>query len=1197
MSTVTMFRRLFNTNVRTIRHPKPVRRPRLAIQELELRSLMAATLTASLNVADGVLRVEGTDAADQIHVRHSGGTVRIDGIQIAVIDGAITTPAATVARDQITTIVVVALDGDDLVRMHDTLMAGEAPIPMAIHGDSGNDTLIGGDGADTISGGSGVDSILGGAGEDALYGDSGPAAAPAVLPAAASFYSGEGNANDSSGNNHGILHGDVGFSPGKVGQAFEFDGNLDYVDLGSDPTLDLPGSMSTSLWVRLDTLDNEKYFLADFITGGTSQGSLGTTGGAYWYQSYTDGTSDSATGVTPMQLNQWYHLSAVRDDVAKTLRLYVNGSEEANFSYAGKTVVSLQGSKILGGSNPNYPGDYIDGQLDEVGIYNRALSDAEVQSLYLAGNPGVSDDGAADTLKGEDGNDYLDGGAGDDFMLGGDGNDQVHGAAGDDAINGEAGADTLVGGDGNDVLRGGDGNDILKGGQEFSAVEINGADDKIYGEAGSDQIWGGDGNDTLVGGNNRDALYGERGDDILKGAQEFNATEGIIGADPLTWPDDLEDGGPGADQIWGGDGNDTLVGGDGRDALYGERGDDILRGAQGNSDFEGGITVDPATWPDDLLDGGAGDDKVYGGDGRDQLFGGAANDTLVGGNGNDVAHGGAGNDVLKGAQEFSAIEIGGADDKLYGEAGSDQIWGGDGNDTLVGGNGHDSLFGEDGNDIMKGANEFNANETLGDNYDYMLGGRGSDQMWGGDGSDTLVGGDGRDAMDGEGGNDTMKGADEFSAVETVGDNSDYMLGGPGHDAMWGGDGMDTLVGGDGHDSLYGEGGNDTMKGADEFNAHEDFGNDYDYMLGGPGNDAMWGGNGNDTLVGGDGFDGLYGENGADILKGAQEFSAQEFGGAADLLDGGNGNDTIWGGDGDDALYGGPEGDTLYGEAGNDGLFGGAGTNFLYGGTEADRFLTWTGGTDTVMDPVWNDARIQFNDTTKVTNRNSNEVDAAGKPIECPLRYKAAVWTDAEIRIVDGGLDFDHKLTGNTRMLKPATGHDNQEYSTQVFSREGVYIPWTAAETKDNVPKQVANVRGLVYNGWNGATGIVINTYGVNAGAESMQVTVVHELAHNWDTESAVWNTWQAASGWTNTQPPADQMANFTVSGDGRWWFANTASNTFYRPYGQFNALEDWTTTWEAFRLNRLGRLDAATAARMAGKFAIVNSFVSQISGP
>src|SRR5262249_7596244 len=96
-----------------------------------------------------------------------------------------------------------------------------------------------------------------------------------TLPSLVSWYQGENNADDGVGVNHGALNGDVTFVPGRSGQAFDFDGNGDYVDLGSDATLNLPGSMSVSLWVRLDTLDHYKYLLADFVSDGvTSQGSL-----------------------------------------------------------------------------------------------------------------------------------------------------------------------------------------------------------------------------------------------------------------------------------------------------------------------------------------------------------------------------------------------------------------------------------------------------------------------------------------------------------------------------------------------------------------------------------------------------------------------------------------------------------------------------------------------------------------------------------------------------------------------------------------------------------------------------------------------------------------------------------------------------------------------------------------------------------
>jgi hypothetical protein len=326
-----------------------------------------------------------------------------------------------------------------------------------------------------------------------------------------------------------------------------------------------------------------------------------------------------------------------------------------------------------------------------------------------------------------------------------------------------------------------------------------------------------------------------------------------------------------------------------------------------------------------------------------------------------------------------------------------------------------------------------------------------------------------------------------------------------------------------------------------------------------------------------------------------------------LLSGGTEGDNLYGGNGYDYIVGG---------AGDDGLFGGLGYNRLFGGPDDDRFLTWTSATDSVEDLAGNDAVLRFNDTTATTVRYSNEVDpATGQPIEAPLRYAAARWTAQEITTVDGGLDFAHRLTGNTRFLKQnITLYGNLLFTVQEFTREGAYIPWTDAEvaveadalaavaavlgTDPATPtRQVANVRGPGYGGWNGDTGIVVNDFGVSLGAESVQETVFHELGHNWSDEgSPVWSDWLHASGWTDTFPYWE-FFNYTVSGDGRWWYANTADGTFYRDYSTFNPLEDWSTTLEAYRLNRLGggRLDAATADRLAAKFAIIDKLVQQLS--
>lgn len=296
-----------------------------------------------------------------------------------------------------------------------------------------------------------------------------------------SRYRADGNALDAVGDNHGTIHRDVTFVQGRVGQAFDFDGAGDYVDLGNDASLNLPGSMSVSLWVRLETLDHYKYLFADFNPGGgTSQGALGVgnygvpgapAGGnwPFWFQAYTDGTHDFLFGTTPIELGEWYHLSIVRDDAAKIVRLYVNGVEEGMISYAGKTVVPLQSGKLLGGSGTNFPADFMDGQLDEVSVFNRALSAAEVQARFDAAVAGEPSSGPGVYVNLQTGQatgvagainhiQNVIGSAGDDILVGNGGN-ALFGGVGRDLLSAGALASQLYGGGDEDVLIGGTLND------------------------------------------------------------------------------------------------------------------------------------------------------------------------------------------------------------------------------------------------------------------------------------------------------------------------------------------------------------------------------------------------------------------------------------------------------------------------------------------------------------------------------------------------------------------------------------------------------------------------------------------------------------------------------------------------------------------------------------------------------------------
>src|SRR5262249_54208864 len=72
---------LFGQKTRTIRNHKPAR-VRLGMEALEERTLMAAALTASFDYADRVLRIEGTEQADQIQIVNNGGQVSVKGLSI-----------------------------------------------------------------------------------------------------------------------------------------------------------------------------------------------------------------------------------------------------------------------------------------------------------------------------------------------------------------------------------------------------------------------------------------------------------------------------------------------------------------------------------------------------------------------------------------------------------------------------------------------------------------------------------------------------------------------------------------------------------------------------------------------------------------------------------------------------------------------------------------------------------------------------------------------------------------------------------------------------------------------------------------------------------------------------------------------------------------------------------------------------------
>jgi len=217
-----------------------------------------------------------------------------------------------------------------------------------------------------------------------LYAQAGVVVTP-VDPAGdglVALYRMENTVNDSSGNAHnGAAVGTPVFVSGVEGMALEFNGDgSQYVDLGTyDPSADT-GQLSVSLWAQWQGLTT-------FYQGLIGKRDTWSATDMMWQieANQTNGTlsfarngSNFADGDPVLPEGEWAHVGVAFD--GSTARLFMNGSETGSgaFSFASDTesALVLGACQALGG-NP------FNGALDEIGLYNRALSASEM--LYLAG--------------------------------------------------------------------------------------------------------------------------------------------------------------------------------------------------------------------------------------------------------------------------------------------------------------------------------------------------------------------------------------------------------------------------------------------------------------------------------------------------------------------------------------------------------------------------------------------------------------------------------------------------------------------------------------------------------------------------------------------------------------------------------------------------------------------------------------------
>jgi prepilin-type N-terminal cleavage/methylation domain-containing protein len=172
------------------------------------------------------------------------------------------------------------------------------------------------------------------------------------------------------------------YAPGKVGNwAGTFDGSTDYITVGTSTVLQPTNAITISAWVNTTSSSTTERIISNFH--GTSYGYVFSVLSGLFTLQLGNGTAFTALQRFTVMPGIWYHVVATWDGA--NIKIYVNGTQQGaamaftGFAYDAGNVITT-----IGGNNTNSSNRW-NGSSDDVRIYNRALSAAEIQAMYNAG--------------------------------------------------------------------------------------------------------------------------------------------------------------------------------------------------------------------------------------------------------------------------------------------------------------------------------------------------------------------------------------------------------------------------------------------------------------------------------------------------------------------------------------------------------------------------------------------------------------------------------------------------------------------------------------------------------------------------------------------------------------------------------------------------------------------------------------------
>ena len=213
------------------------------------------------------------------------------------------------------------------------------------------------------------------------------------------YYPFNGNANDESGNgNDGTVNGATLTLDrnGEVGSAYNFDGN-DFVAIPDSTSLEYEagGSLSISAWVKVSDITSSGVIYSNYrCVDGNLDLSAEFPDRTLRFTTRDSVGADNETkrlnwAVAENSFDRWLHLTAVRDYESESISFYIDGTlivTESDARTGGFSLPGSSGQHWIGAAgrcdNHFAPQFHFNGDIDDVRIYNRALSEEEVTALY-----------------------------------------------------------------------------------------------------------------------------------------------------------------------------------------------------------------------------------------------------------------------------------------------------------------------------------------------------------------------------------------------------------------------------------------------------------------------------------------------------------------------------------------------------------------------------------------------------------------------------------------------------------------------------------------------------------------------------------------------------------------------------------------------------------------------------------------------